>query len=100
MSSIYIFLHVYAHSFILSVISKTTAHPECFRVLFNYSRGVGCQKISEIYPSFHLAAVTRAVPQRGFVHSLVWLLLPHRLQLHCYQVRQGKPYGTQQVVQE
>lgn len=48
-----------------------------------------------IYRSFRLAAVTRAVPQCDFVRMLVSLLMPHGLQLHCYQVRQGKLYGTQ-----
>lgn len=76
------------------MISKTTDDPECFRVLFSYCRGAGCEKISEIYLSFHLAAVTKAVPPCGFVRSLVWLLLPHRLRLHYYQVRRGKLYGT------
>lgn len=51
-----------------------------------------------IYLSFHLAAVTRAVPPRGFVGMLVWFLVLHGLQLHCYQVWQGKLYGTQWVL--
>lgn len=101
--SIYTHICAYKCIFLLSVlvISKVTDHnPKCFKVFFCYSRGVGCQKSSEIYLCCHLAAVTRDVPPRGFVHSFVWLLLLHRLQLHCYQVRRGKLYGTLRVLWE